>query len=88
MVERHFCAHPLIPGYCHPTPAGIHEWAVREIYGYCVANDLREAWAYLWENWYRRGRWELWARAEHEEIPVTKCTQLAPHQERLPTPLP
>jgi len=80
MVERHFCAHPLIPGYCHPTPAGIREWAVREIYGYCVANDLREAWAYLWENWYRRGRWELWARADCEEIPVLKTTMIMESQ--------
>ena len=28
MVERHFCAHPLIPGYSHPTPTGIRKWAV------------------------------------------------------------
>jgi hypothetical protein len=23
MIESHFCAHPLIPGYSHPMPAGI-----------------------------------------------------------------
>ena len=28
MVEQHFCTHPLIPGYSHPTPTGIREWTV------------------------------------------------------------
>ena len=23
MLEHYYCAHPLIPGYLHPTPAGI-----------------------------------------------------------------
>jgi len=53
MMERHFCAHPLIPGYSHPSPTGIREWAVKQMYDFCVKHDLREAWAYLWENWYR-----------------------------------
>src|SRR5882762_7463279 len=61
MMERHFCAHPLIPGYSAPTLEGIKSWAVKQIYEYCVHYDLPNLWAYLWENWYRRGRWELWA---------------------------
>ncbi|KAJ3542994.1 hypothetical protein NM688_g5915 [Phlebia brevispora] len=76
MMERHLCAHPLIPGYSHPSPEGIREWAVREIYNFCVDHDLREVWAYLWENWYRPGRWELWARAPHPQIPRLKTTML------------
>jgi hypothetical protein len=28
MMEQHLCAHPLIPGYAHPSPVGIREWAV------------------------------------------------------------
>ncbi|KAL0945140.1 hypothetical protein HGRIS_004293 [Hohenbuehelia grisea] len=72
MMEAHLCAHPLIPGYAHPSPCAIREWAVWMIYEYCVGNDLREVWAYLWENWYRRGRWELWARAPYAEIPILK----------------
>ncbi|OBZ78537.1 hypothetical protein A0H81_00404 [Grifola frondosa] len=76
MMERHFCAHPLIPGYSHPSPEGIREWAVKEVYAYCVQQDLREVWAYLWENWYRRGRWELWARAPDPQIPRLKTTML------------
>jgi hypothetical protein len=80
MLERHFCAHPLIPGYSAPTPAGIREWAVRQMYTFCVENDLREVWAYLWENWYRPGRWELWARAANPEIPVLKTTMIMESQ--------
>ena len=72
MMERHYCAHPLIPGYSHPSPQGIREWAVKQIYDFCVKHDLREAWAYLWENWYRMDRWKLWARSVHEDVPRLK----------------
>ncbi|KAF7366599.1 SWIM-type domain-containing protein [Mycena sanguinolenta] len=76
MMERHFCAHPLLPGSAHPSPAGIRRWAVMEMYKFCVENRLREVWAYLWENWYRQSRWELWARSVHPEIPVLKTTMI------------
>lgn len=80
MVELHFCAHPLIPGYAAPSAPGIRHWAVKQMYDFCVANDLREAWAYLWENWYRKGRWELWARCEYERIPRLKTTMILESQ--------
>lgn len=80
MMERHLCAHPLIPGYSHPSPAGIRYWAVQQIYSYCVKHDLREVWAYLWENWYRAGRWELWARSPCPEIPRLKTTMMIESQ--------
>ena len=76
MMERHYCAHPLIPGYSSPTPEGIREWAVKQMYKYCVGHNLREVWAYLWENWYRPGRWELWAHSHHPEIPILKTTMI------------
>jgi hypothetical protein len=47
------------------------------MFTFCAVNDLREVWAYLWENWYRRGHWELWARAEHPEIPHLKTIMIA-----------
>lgn len=31
MMERHFCTHPLIPGYSAPTPEGIKAWAMGEL---------------------------------------------------------
>ncbi|KAH9080451.1 hypothetical protein EDB83DRAFT_2175802, partial [Lactarius deliciosus] len=75
MMECHFCVHPLIPGYSALTPEGIKAWAVKQIYQFCVFHDLPNLWAYLWENWYRRGRWELWAWcAEPREIPRLKTT--------------
>ena len=52
MMEHHFCAHLLIPGYSTPTPEGIKAWAVKQIYKFCVLHDLTNLWAYLWENWY------------------------------------
>jgi hypothetical protein len=80
MMERHLCAHPLIPGYSAPSREGIKEWAVKQMYEFCVKHDLREVWAYLWENWYRRGRWELWARCADDNIPRLKTTMMVEAQ--------
>ncbi|KAF7378400.1 SWIM-type domain-containing protein [Mycena sanguinolenta] len=76
MMERHFCAHPLLPSFAHPSSVGIRRWAVMEMYKFCVENRWREVWAYLWENWYRKTRWELWARSVHPEIPVLKTAMI------------
>jgi len=80
LMEQHLCAHPLIPGYAHPSPAGIREWAVKQMYNFCVASDLCELWAYLWGNWYQSGHWELWARSVYPEIPVLKTTMILESQ--------
>jgi hypothetical protein len=81
MMEHHFCAHPLIPGYSAPTPEGIKAWAVKQIYQFCEEHNLPNLWAYLWENWYRRGRWELWARCGNPaEIPRLKTTMIVESQ--------
>lgn len=80
MMEQHYCAHPLIPGYSSPTPDGIREWAAREAYHFCIERDLPEVWAYLYGNWYRDGRWSLWARSAHSEIPVLKTTMMVESQ--------
>jgi hypothetical protein len=76
MIEAHLCTHPSIPRVSHPSALGIREWAVREMYQYCIKNSLQEVWAYLWENWYRLGRWELWARSVYDEIPRLKTTMI------------
>ncbi|EIN06505.1 hypothetical protein PUNSTDRAFT_90128 [Punctularia strigosozonata HHB-11173 SS5] len=76
LVDRHFHAHPLIPGYSAPSEAGIREWAVKEVYSFCVSHELRELWAYLWGNWYRPGRWGLWARSKFNLIPRLKTTMI------------
>ena len=80
MMEAHLCAHPLIPGYSHPSHEGIKEWAVKQMYQFCLKEKLPETWAYLWENWYRKGCWELWACSCHTEIPVLKTTMMLESQ--------
>jgi hypothetical protein len=81
MMERHGCAHPLIPGYYTPTPKDIKTWAVKQMYRFCVWYDLPNLWAYVWENWYRTGRWELWARsANPREVPRLRTTMIVEGQ--------
>ena len=80
MMERHYCAHPSIPGSCSPDVRMIKKWAVQRMYDFCVKHDLPEVWVYLWENWYRAGRWELWARCGHKLIPVLKITMILESQ--------
>ena len=81
MMEQHFCVHPLIPRDSFASPAGIKAWAVKQTYEFCVLHDLPNLWAYLWENWYRRRRWELWARsANPREVPCLKTTMLVEGQ--------
>jgi hypothetical protein len=80
MMEKHYCAHPSIPGYGPPDAIGIKRWAVQQIYNFCLKHELPELWVYLWENWYRRGRWELWARSAHALIPVLKTTMILESQ--------
>jgi hypothetical protein len=80
MVERHYCAHPDIPGMARPDATGIRMWAVKQIYEYCKDHDLRELWAYLWGNWYRTTRWELWARSSSAEIPRLKTNMICESQ--------
>ena len=80
MVEHHLCMHPSIPGPSAPTPAGIQEWAVQQMYTFCQYHGLCSLWAYLWENWYRNGHWELWARAPCEKVPRLKTTMLCETQ--------
>jgi hypothetical protein len=80
MLERHYCAHPSIPGYAAPNPVAIKRWAVQQMYRFCIRNEIPEVWAYLWENWYREGRWNLWARSAHKLIPMLKTTMILESQ--------
>jgi hypothetical protein len=47
MMEKHYCAHPLLPGYAVLTREGIRYWAVLQIYKFCVEHGLPEVWACL-----------------------------------------
>ncbi|KAJ3069306.1 hypothetical protein HDU98_007642 [Podochytrium sp. JEL0797] len=39
-------------------------------------NQLREVWAYMWNDWYRRERWPLWARSSVADTLSTKRTTM------------
>ena len=41
LIERHFCAHPLIPGYLAPDPVSIRRWAVKKIYKFYQEHDVQ-----------------------------------------------
>jgi len=34
MMEKHYCTHPLIPGYARPHAIGIKQWAVQSMYNF------------------------------------------------------
>jgi hypothetical protein len=36
MMEKHYCAHLLLPGYAHLSDEGIKRWAVSQMYKFCV----------------------------------------------------
>jgi hypothetical protein len=80
MMEKHYCAHPTIPGSSRPDARSIKKWAVQRVYNFCSKHELPDVWVYLWENWYREGRWELWARCTHKIIPVLKTTMILESQ--------
>lgn len=56
------------------TSAEIYRRAVREMLWYCHKEGLNDAWAYLWEHWYRPARWIIWARSTDERISVWRTT--------------
>ncbi|KAJ7770318.1 hypothetical protein B0H14DRAFT_3509325 [Mycena olivaceomarginata] len=60
MLEKHYCAHLLLPGYVHPSSEGIRCWAVMQMHKFCFKHGLRE---------------KLSARS-HEQIPVLKMTMI------------
>jgi hypothetical protein len=76
LVEQVGSAHELLPGYVDADRRAIREWGVRKIYNFCIKWELPHLWAYMWENWLRPGRWELWARSVHDLIPIVRTTMI------------
>ncbi|EIW56575.1 uncharacterized protein TRAVEDRAFT_101164, partial [Trametes versicolor FP-101664 SS1] len=73
------CQHPLFPERHGEARSSedIYRDAVQEMYLHCKANNLAEVWAYLWNSWYRRPRWKLWARsANAKSIPRKRTTMI------------
>jgi hypothetical protein len=64
LFAKHFCQHPLFPEQSGThTASEIRIFAVREMYLFCHQRGLREAWGYLWSQWYSAQKWILWARS-------------------------
>lgn len=67
MMGFHARRHHLIPVEIpHPAclfPSAIHQECTEEVYQFCVARNLPDAWAYLACEWYCVERWTLWARS-------------------------
>lgn len=71
--------HSLLPErHGEARSAGdIHRDAVSEMYYHCRANNLTEVWAYMWNSWYRKDRWCLWARSAYPQaIPRKRTTMI------------
>jgi len=79
IISYHFHLHPLLPNDNNQylTENDIWLLSVREMYGFCVTNDLKNVWAYMWMNWYEKRHWMLWARAANpDRIGLFKTTML------------
>ena len=50
------------------------------MYDFCVKHKLPEVWVYHCENWYHKGRWELWAKYAHKLMLVLKTTMIVERQ--------
>lgn len=79
LFAKHAFQHSLLPER-HGRPRTlelIRRDAVSEMYDHCQRNNLCEAWAYLWTQWYAPDRWVLWARSAHAaSIPVHQTTMV------------
>ncbi|KAI9246962.1 hypothetical protein BDA99DRAFT_592252 [Phascolomyces articulosus] len=53
LIRKHYSMHPLIPyGNRTRNAFEIHQESTQEIYEYCRANQLVDAWVYLYTNCY------------------------------------
>lgn len=50
------------------------------MYSYCKQYDLSQVWAYMWNCWYSRKQWPLWARSAVPGIPRLKATMISETQ--------
>jgi len=79
IISYHFHLHPLLPNDNNQYLTENEIWllSVWEMYGFCVTNDLKNVWAYMWMNWYEKRHWRLWARAaKPDRIGLFKTTML------------
>ncbi|KAH9911299.1 uncharacterized protein B0H18DRAFT_1063631, partial [Fomitopsis serialis] len=79
LFAKHASQHSLLPERHGEkrTKDDIRRDAVEEMYRHCEVNHLCEVWAYLWNSWYSRKRWPLWARGAYSaSIPCKRTTMM------------
>ncbi|KAI9056968.1 hypothetical protein FKP32DRAFT_1584478 [Trametes sanguinea] len=79
LFAKHACQHSLLPERHGQdrTAEDIYRDAVDEMYKHCHTNNLPEVWAYMWNSWYCRARWKLWARSAYStSIPRKRTTMV------------
>ncbi|KAI0652859.1 hypothetical protein C8Q70DRAFT_693133 [Cubamyces menziesii] len=79
LFAKHASQHPLLPERHGQTRTAeeIYRDAVSEMYQHCKLNNLTEVWAYLWNSWYCRHRWRLWARSAYpKSVPHKRTTMI------------
>ena len=79
LYAKHASQHTLLPERHGQSRNAEEIWrdAVDEMYHHCKRNNLCDVWAYLWNSWYRRDRWKLWARSAYpESIPCKRTTMV------------
>lgn len=85
LFSKHACQHTLLPERHGESRSSedIYRDAVAEMYRHCKTNRLAEVWAYLWNSWYSRPRWKLWARSAYQAgIPRKRTTMMYMKWER------
>ncbi|KAI9243341.1 hypothetical protein BDA99DRAFT_449198, partial [Phascolomyces articulosus] len=65
------------------TAGEIYARCVREMYDFCVQHNLPDAWAYLYNRWYKESWWNTWARSTRTAIPIIKTTMMIESQWRI-----
>ncbi|KAG2214741.1 hypothetical protein INT45_013601 [Circinella minor] len=81
LMQKHYNMHMNIPiEREYYTSDEIYDRCVREMYGFCEAHGLRDAWAYLYERWYREPWFKKWARSAWVAVPVEKTMMMIESQ--------
>ncbi|CAG8790313.1 4857_t:CDS:2 [Dentiscutata erythropus] len=88
MMEHHMHLHSLIPNSegTFITQEEIWKYCTKEMYEFCVTNNLKHLWSYMWQNWYRGELWPLWARSSISDriylVIYILIAQLTPHHQQ------
>ncbi|KAI9868464.1 MAG: hypothetical protein M1813_005908 [Trichoglossum hirsutum] len=78
MFRKHYSRHMAVPtlaidgSVIYETQLEIHAACVREMA--TAVRTYPKFFQYLWQNWYRPRRWELWAQSAYKEVSLYRTT--------------